>query len=75
MRIRIILLVALIIGLVLFVYCKSKKTAKEVTIKGNTTGKYEGFPAGQILEKVVCLDDESQSYALYLPKDPSLRSG
>jgi dienelactone hydrolase len=32
----------------------------------------ENFPKGEIIEKVVCKSDASQSYAMYLPKNYSL---
>src|ERR1043165_3622499 len=37
--------------------------------KNETSIKSESFATGQVIDKVVCKGDTSQSYALYLPSD------
>jgi dienelactone hydrolase len=51
-----------------FQACKSRHDANENKIQtSSVVSKNAVFPAGQVIDSVVCKKDSSQSYALYLP--------
>lgn len=64
------LFLTLLLSIIIFQSCSSgsnkRHTPTAVRIKGSIVPK-ENFPKGEIIEKVVCKNDASQSYSMYLP--------
>lgn len=72
----------LLLGLIIFISacalqsCSSGNDAKNVSMlkTTNTISLKDNFATGKIIKKVVCKNDASQSYALYLPGNYSVEN-
>lgn len=65
--------ITILVSVIALQSCSSGNDPKKDNVKtGDAVSLKESFPKGQIIEQVICKNDTTQSYSLYLPSDYSI---